>query len=141
MAQGGYVFLAGSVLTLLLQGCVQTPAAPIEAAASAEEEPEITLNLPDEQTCDCTQPVVADYTFLEKGFSSLSRGEHTDAMEYFQRYRRMESSPEANWEAAVAIAFTHSLADSSLYDPEGARKSYRDLRKVNWGDMELTGRT
>lgn len=125
---------------LLAQGCAQTPAV-IEERPTGEEPPEITLNLPEAGQCNCAEPTEQDYTFLDKGFSSLSRGEYNDAMEYFQRYRRLESSPAARWEADIAIAYLHAVSDSPLYDPDEARKSYRDLRKVDWQAMEPHPRT
>jgi tetratricopeptide (TPR) repeat protein len=134
---------AGITLTLLLQGCAQTPPAEPVAQPVAEPEsaPEITLNMPQQPDCDCIEPVSVDYTFLEKGFAALALGEHDDAMEYFQRYQRLESSATAEWEADVAMAFTYSLVDSPLHDAQQARKSYRDLRKKDWQEMELHQQT
>ncbi len=89
----------------LLAGCVSSPA-PQAPPVSEQAPAEIKLNLPDAKTCDCTPEATQDYTFLEKGFSALSRGEYDDALEYFQRYRRLERSDAAKWEADIAIAFT-----------------------------------
>jgi tetratricopeptide (TPR) repeat protein len=125
---------------LLLSGCVASPELP-EPPATAGQPQEIELNLPRAQTCDCTPETTLDYTFLEKGFSALSRGEYNDALEYFQRYRRLESSASADWEADVAIAFTLSLSESPLYDADEARKAFRDLRKVDWKSMVLHQQT
>ena len=49
-------------------------------------------------------------------------------MQYFQRYQRLESSPQADWEAAIAIAYDSMLPRSPFYDPEAARKAYEELR-------------
>ena len=62
-------------------------------------------------------------------------------MEHFRRYRRLESSPEANWEAGIAIAFLQSLRESPYYDAEEARKAYRELSKEDWQSMELHQQT
>lgn len=126
--------------SLLVQGCAQTPAE-IEERPGAQEAPEITLNLPQAQQCDCSAQAVEDYTFLDKGFSALSRAEYNDALEYFQRYRRTESSQSARWEADIGIAYLHAVSESPLYDADAARKSYRDLRKVEWQGMELHAQT
>ena len=129
-------------LLLVLQACAQTPEEVAVPASSAPEEvPEITLNLPDGEPCNCVEEISADYTFLEKGFSALAAGDHADALEHFRRYRRLESSPEANWEAGIAIAFLKSLGDSPYHDAEEARKSYRDLVKEDWQSMELHEQT
>lgn len=128
------------VVLLLTTGCVTTP--PTEEAPAAQQPPpEITLHLPQAQTCECTPEETLDYTFLEKGFASLAGGEHAEALEYFQRYRRLESSAAADWEADIAIAFTHSLGDGSEYDPDEARKAFRDLRKADWQAMDLHQQT
>lgn len=134
------IYLAVPALLLLLQACAPTAVQEPELAAG-NSVPEITLNLPQGKSCECVAENASDYTFLERGFSSLYRGEHADAVEYFRRYRRVERSVTAYWEADVAIAFTYSLIDGSLYDPERARKSYRELRKQDWQAMELHGQT
>ena len=123
-----------------LSGCVAAPEQPAPPAVTGQPQ-EIELNLPRAQTCDCTPETTLDYTFLEKGFSALSRGEYDDALEYFRRYRRLESSRAADWEADVAIAFTYSLSESTAYDPDEARKAFRDLRKADWQSMELHQQT
>ena len=131
-------------LLLVLQACAQTQTpeeVAVQASSAPEEVPEITLNLPDGEPCNCVEEISADYTFLEKGFSALAAGDHADALEHFRRYRRLESSPEANWEAGIAIAFLKSLGDSPYHDAEEARKSYRDLVKEDWQSMELHEQT
>ncbi len=131
-----------AALLLVLQACAQTPDEPAAATNAAPEEvPEITLNLPAETPCNCVEEATADYTFLEKGFSAMANGSHEDAMEHFRRYRRLESSPEANWEAGIAIAFMKSLGDSPYHNAEEARKSYRELIKEDWQAMELHEQT
>lgn len=129
-------------LLLVLQACAQAPqqpAAPV--VAGPEEVPEITLNLPEDSPCTCVEEAEADYTFLEKGFSVMAAGDHQEAMEHFRRYQRLESSPEADWEAGIAIAFMKSLGDSPYHDAEEARKSYRELVKEDWQSMNLHQQT
>ncbi|RLQ23811.1 hypothetical protein DWB85_01265 [Seongchinamella sediminis] len=137
-------------LLLVLQACAQTPTEPEppqdtvaagESNSAGQEVPEIILNLPDGTSCACEEEVKVDYTFLEKGFVAMARGDHEEAMEYFSRYRRLESSPAADWEAAVAIAFIKSLGDSPYHDAEEARKSYRELVKEDWQSMQLHEQT
>lgn len=135
-------------LALLLQACATTPAPPTPAAAApaaaAEQTagavapdvgkadvPELELNLPQQENCKCVAPAAADYTFLEKGYRSLLDGEYRDAMEHFQRYQRLESSPRADLEAGIAIAYVQMLPRSSFYDPVLARSSFRVLREQN----------
>ncbi len=132
--------LASLFAFVLLSGCVAAPEQPAPPAVTRQPQ-DIELNLPRAQTCDCTPETTLDYTFLEKGFSALSRGEYDDALEYFRRYRRLESSMAADWEADVAIAFTYSLSESTAYDPDEARKAFRDLRKADWQSMELHQQT
>ena len=93
-----------------------------------QEVPELTLNLPEQQDCTCVVTEQADYTFLEKGFSALVAGEHIEAVQHFQRYQRLESSPQAAWEADIAIAYDSMMPSSPFYDPGAARKSYTRLK-------------
>jgi hypothetical protein len=90
--------------------------------------PELTLNLPQQEDCTCVPENPADYTFLEKGFSALAGGDHIEAVQYFQRYQRLESSPQADWEAGIAIAYDSMLPQSPFYDTQAARKSYTRLK-------------
>jgi len=114
---------------LLLQACATTPV-PEEPAAKPDpqEVPELTLNLPEQQDCTCVATEQADYTFLEKGFSALVAGDHVEAVQHFQRYQRLESSPQAAWEAGIAIAYDSMLPSSPFYDQQAARKSYTRLK-------------
>lgn len=115
---------------LLLQACSSTPAAEQAAADSAPDAvPELTLNLPEQpQDCTCVAEEGVDYTFLDKGFKALVAGDHIEAVQYFQRYQRLESSPQSNWEAGIAIAYDSMLPASPFYDPAAARKSYLELK-------------
>ena len=117
-----------SGLLVLLQGCGSAPVADTAPADTADTVPELTLNLPEEtEDCACIASGDTDYTFLEKGFSALVAGDHIEAVQYFQRYQRLESSPQANWEAGIAIAYDSMLPRSPFYDPEAARKAYEEL--------------
>jgi hypothetical protein len=115
---------------LLLQACATAPV-PEETAAvqpGPQEVPELTLNLPKRQDCTCVVTEQADYTFLEKGFSALVVGDHVEAVQHFQRYQRLESSPQAAWEADIAIAYDSMMPSSPFYDPDAVRKSYTRLK-------------
>ncbi len=122
-------------LIVFLQAC--TAAKPVEEPMkklAVEEVPEITLNLP-EQSSTCVAAETPDYTFLERGFTSLVAGDHIEAVQSFQRYQRLEKSAEANWESAIAIAYVSTLPKSPFYDPAEARKAYRKLSKDLTKDM------
>jgi TolA-binding protein len=134
-------------LASLLQACAAVPAAPPvaaapiaavtpgeappAAAAASGDEPQLTLNMPQHPQCDCTQAPVIDYTFLEKGYRALLDGEYQDAMQHFQRYQRLESSPRADLEAGIAIAYVRMLPRSAFYDPVAARNEFKVLREQN----------
>ena len=102
---------------------------PPPPATSSAEVPELTLNLPGED-CDCSADQPArDMTFFDRGFSALVNGDHIEAVQYFQRYQRLEKTPLAAWEAGTAIAYISTLQHSPFYDASEARKSYRELQK------------
>lgn len=123
------------VLVALLQGCSSAPVQ--EPAATPGEVPEITLNLPDENCACVSEGASADYTFLEKGYAALAESDYEGAVQYFQRYGRLEKSPEAEWEVAMAITYISSLSNSPFYDAGAARKSWRELNKADWKSMQL----
>ena len=131
--------LATAGLLLLLQACSSAPATPQSAPESAPEAvPELTLNLPEQaQDCACVVTEEADYTFLDKGFNALVAGDHIEAVQYFQRYQRLESSPQANWEAGIAIAYDSMLPDSPFYDPGAARTAYGNLKDQQVGGVPI----
>ncbi len=131
--------LATAGLLVLLQACSSTPATQQSAAESAPEAvPELTLNLPEQaQDCACVVTEEADYTFLDKGFNALVAGDHIEAVQYFQRYQRLESSPQANWEAGIAIAYDSMLPDSPFYDPAAARTAYGNLKDQQVGGVPI----
>lgn len=134
------------VLTLFLQACntspAQTSVSPPPAATTVEavQAPEVSdleLNLPQTNACDCPPVEVVDYTFLEKGYRLLLDGEYADAMEYFLRYQRLESSPRAQLEAGIAITYVQMLPRSSFYNPQVARSSFKVLRKQNAKELKV----
>ena len=135
MSRHLYSVFTATAMIAMLHGCAQ---APVQAPESAPEQiPEITLNLPDESDNCVNQAESSDYTFLEKGYAALAESEYEGAVQYFQRYGRLEKSTEAEWEVAMAIAYISSLSDSPFYDAEAARKSWRDLNKADWKSMQL----
>ncbi len=91
--------IAGS---LLLQACGTVPVE--EAPAEPRVVPELTLNFP-EQNVNCVEQTVMDFTPLERGFTALAQGEHIEAVQHFQRYQRLEKSPEAE---SIFLHSTHS---------------------------------
>ena len=138
-------------LALLLQACTAVPAvppapAPTPIAAATPGEPpvaggdqatELTLNMPQSKECDCAQAAAIDYTFLDKGYRALLNGEYEDAMQHFQRYQRLESSPRADLEAGIAIAYVMMLPRSAFYDPVAARKSFSVLKEQNAKELKV----
>lgn len=131
--------LALAALFLLLQACAPTQTteqAGVTAAEDPNEVPELTLNLPGEDNCVCVPEDPPDYTFLEKGFSALVAGDHIGAVQHFQRYQRLESSPRADWEAGIAIAYDSMLPRSPFYDPQAARRSYNNLKQAPYDSLQ-----
>lgn len=102
-----------------------------------EEVPEITLNLPGND-CLCEQTQTT-YTFIEKGFNALEAGEYLEALQYFQRYQRIEKTTAANAEARIAIAYLSALPDSPIFDRDEAAQSYSALRGELSDEMDLHG--
>jgi TolA-binding protein len=139
------------VLALVLQACAAVPATPpvttppavavdatVQSPATAEGGvPELTLTLPPHKQCDCSGAPSADFTFLEKGYRALLDGEYDDAMQHFQRYQRLESSPRADLEAGIAIAYVMMLPRSPFYDPIAARNSFRVLKDQNAKELKV----
>ncbi|PLW81222.1 hypothetical protein CWI75_16435 [Kineobactrum sediminis] len=116
------------VITLLaLAGCTSVPADLPEAAAPGPT-PELTLNLPSREarkSCDCQE---RDQTFLERGFAVLAMGDPEEALAYFERYKRVENSLEAQWEADMAITWVGMLsAAEPLVVDDAMRASYERL--------------
>jgi hypothetical protein len=126
-------------LLVLLQACATTPVAPPPAAseqppvAAKQREPigELDLNLPKsgEEACNCAPQPGIDRTFLDKGFSRLAAGDYREAVNYFRRYQRLESSPVVNWEASIAVAYVKMLPQSPYYNWRAAHESYLRLMR------------
>lgn len=138
------------VIALMLAGCatgstvssapaVATPpiadaAVPVEPGT---EVPELTLHLPQSGTCACTEDPNRDTTFLEQGYRALLDGEYEQAMQEFERYQRLESSPRADLEAGIAIAYVQMLPRSPYYAPDKARASFKLLRNQNAKELKV----
>jgi len=126
------IFGAGSVLlTVFITACAGAPPAePIpEPALRSPEDLKLTLNLPDEaDNCVCQAPEANDRTFLERGMETLADGEYIEAVQYFQRYQRLEQLPLAQWEGDLAIAYVSMLPSSPFYDVDAALLAYTDLQ-------------
>jgi hypothetical protein len=123
-----------------LGACAATPAESVEddgASANTSVEPELTLNLPAQTDCACQEGALAATNFLEKGLASLAAGDHIEAITYFQRYQRLESAAEADWEAAIAIAFDSMLPHSPFYDPRAANSAYWTLKDLNIDESKV----
>ena len=121
-------FILG-VIVLVLQACASGSPAIDSPQMSGSNE--ITLNLPDQTLAPCVddQNVGVDYTYLEKGFSAMVAGDNVEAVNYFRRYQRLESSPGADWEAGIAIAYEKMLPDSPYYNWRAAADAYRRLMR------------
>mgnify|MGYP003666551076 CR=1 FL=1 len=119
----------------LLQACATSPGsdAPVdEAPAKEPRDPvELTLNLPENAStaCDCTPQADVDRTFLDKGISNLAAGDYREAVNYFRRYQRLESSPGVDWEAGIAIAYVKMIPASPYYNWRAAHESYLRLMR------------
>jgi hypothetical protein len=128
------VFIA---TVFLLQACATVPADKPVVSNEIEAVPELTLNLP-EEGCNCVADgEQSDYTFLERGFDDLIEGDYIEAVQSFQRYKRVEQSAEAQLEASIAIAYVSTLSKSPFFDPVEARRAHRQLYKQLKPGMEI----
>lgn len=126
-------------LVLMLVGCGSTPAEQDVEQSSQEPVPEITLNLPEQDSCRCEPREQLDYTFLDKGLEALHEGEYLDSLQYFQRYQRIEKNAQSYYEARIAIAYLSILPGSPIFDGRSVQKSYPTLRRTRDDDWELHG--
>lgn len=131
---------------LLLTACVTVPevsqapeaeAPVVEADKVAAPAPELTLNLPTREQCQCQPSPERDLTFLERGYLALSQGDAVTALQHFQRYKRLETVAAAQWEADVAIAYLAMLPESPLYDHDAAELSYQSLARRLSPEMQV----
>lgn len=120
----------------LLAACASAPVPtqpPPEPEAKPKPVPELTLNLPAPQAanaCDCNPPASAvDSTFLDKGIAALNAGDLKEAVNYFRRYQRLESSPGVDWEAGIAIAYVKMLPQGPYYNWRASRDDYLQLMR------------
>ena len=104
-------------------------------ADGAEPVPELNLNLPGSE-CVC-QVKQDNYTFLERGLQSIDERAYLEALQYFQRYQRIEKSELAAVESGIAIAYLSILPESPIFDREEARESYTELKPRITEDMKL----
>ncbi len=124
-------------LAVLLVACGGQPAREQAAGneTAGEPVPELNLNLPGS---DCACQVEQDnYTFLERGLESLDERAYVEALQYFQRYLRIEKSELAAVESGIAIAYLSMLPESPIFDRDAARDSYSALRPRISDDMKL----
>ncbi len=136
--------LLAVVTALLLTACVTAPEASGPAAAegapgatAARPTPELTLNLATREQCQCQPSPERDQTFLERGYQALGQGDAVTALQHFQRYKRLEAAPAAQWEADVAIAYLAMLPDSPLYDHDAAEQSHQSLARRLLPEMQV----
>jgi hypothetical protein len=129
-----FTLLAAAGLAPFLVACVNTPvpAEPPQAPAP-KPVPELMLNLPAPESpadCNCETPASAvDSTFLDKGLAALNEGDFKEAVNYFRRYQRLESSPGVDWEAEIAIAYVKMLPQGPYYNWRASRDSYLRLMR------------
>lgn len=124
-------FLAVCCLALLLQACSNSPAQEQPAVVEPEPEPELTLNLPNQPdaSCACADNDTADHNLLEKGFRALNAGDHREAVNYFRRYQRLETSAAVDWEAEIAVAYDKMFPNSPYYNSKAASETYHRLKR------------
>lgn len=133
--------IAIAIALLTLAGCASTPADIPEAVAPAGPTPELTLNLPSRESrtsCDCGQ---RDQTFLERGFAALAVGDPAEALAYFERYKRVENSPEAQWEADMAITWVGMLSAGPVVIDEATQAIQERVAKRLQPGMEVHSTT
>ncbi len=118
------------MLAGLLAACAPTAVDPqATPPPTSPEDVELTLNLPEEQpNCVCDEVVRSDRTFLVRGIEEVAAGEYIEAVQYFQRYQRLETDTLSQWEAELAIAYVSMLPNSPFYDVDAARFAYTELQ-------------
>lgn len=140
-------------LALLLQACTTVPVAdsadgnsgadklpPTNTAVNTDgvdPVPELQLNLTPSGECDCSLAGPGNPSYLDKGFEALLDGEYTEAMILFARYQQLESSPRADWEASIAIAYISMLPRTPFYDPQAAEAAFKHLREAKPKELKV----
>jgi tetratricopeptide (TPR) repeat protein len=129
------ILLLLPVLGMLAACATAPPPAPTtETVPLSPEDVELTLNLPEERAdCVCApEPEndrgMLDRTFLDRGMETLAGGDYIEAVQHFQRYRRLEQAELAQWESELAIAYVSILPSSPFYDTDAALGAYTDLQ-------------
>lgn len=127
--------IALAACLFLLQACATSPGSDTPTDDVPAKEPrdpvELTLNLPEKPpaACDCKPQEAVDRTFLDKGISNLAAGDYREAVNYFRRYQRLESSPGVDWEAGIAVAYVKMIPSSPYYNWRAAHESYLRLMR------------
>lgn len=67
--------------------------------------------------------------FSTRALAGWRRGDYREAVNYFRRYQRLESSPSVNWEAGIAIAYVKMLPQSPYYNWRAAHEAYLRLMR------------
>jgi tetratricopeptide (TPR) repeat protein len=117
-------------LCVLASACAMQPVEPdVTPEPRRASDVELTLNLPEEPAnCVCADASDKDHTFLERGIAVLADGDYIEAVQYFQRYERLEKAPLAQWEADIAIAYASILPSSPFFDVDAALSAYTELQ-------------
>ena len=87
-----------------------------------------------------TKPMKSDgknISWLEQGFKALADGNHISAVQFFQRYSRVNNTLAADWEASIAIAYVSMLPGSPFYDMKAVRISYTQLSAWSIDDSSV----
>jgi len=132
--------LYAAALSLVLQACASTPpVAEQPATGDGGSEPELTLNLPaqTDATCArCAEPA-EEHNLLEKGFRALIAGDHKEAVNYFRRYQRLDSSPAVDWEAEIAVTYDKMFPKSPYYNSKAASETFHRLKRQQPEGVEV----
>ena len=110
---------------------------PAGERAAAGSPPELTLNLPRSQAGDCECPGAAgarNTTLFDRGLVALAAGHVEEATEHFRRYRRLETTAIAQWEADVALTWASVLADRRSLDRAALAAGLQRLQPPPAGD-------
>jgi len=67
----------------------------------------------------------------------LAAGDHREAVNYFRRHQRLESTPGADWEAGIAVAYDKMMPDSPYYNWRTAHESYLRLMREQPQGIEI----